>query len=108
MKLGKFRVLPKIHKDKFSTRPIINCKNHLTEKLCILVDLVIKPIVQSILHILKDSQQLLQQLEKIYINKIPFIYSADFESLYTNMEPDHVCEIVCEYLKDKLDESTLK
>ncbi|CAF1038656.1 unnamed protein product [Brachionus calyciflorus] len=107
VKLGKFRVLPKLHKDKFSTRPIINCKNHITEKLCILVDLVIKPIVQNILHILKDSQQLLQQLENKYINKKPFIYSGDFESLYTNMEPDHVCQIVCEYLKDKLDQTHL-
>lgn len=104
-KLGKFRILPKLHKDKFSTRPIINSKNHITEKLCILVDLIIKPIVSNIKHILKDSQQLLQQLDKVFIKKEPFIYSADFESLYTSMIPDHTCTIVCDFLKDKLDEN---
>ncbi len=32
--LGKFRILPKLHKDKFSVRPIINCRNHPTSRLC--------------------------------------------------------------------------
>lgn len=54
--LGKFRILPKIHKSKFSTRPIINCSNTPTEKLCQFIDLIFKPLVEKISHILKDSQ----------------------------------------------------
>ncbi|CAF0778789.1 unnamed protein product [Brachionus calyciflorus] len=77
--LGKFRILPKIHKN-----------------------ILLKPFVENVSHILKDSQQLLQDCEKLYIDKGPFIYSGDFESLYTNMEPNHCCNTLTEYLKDKL------
>ncbi|CAF1095433.1 unnamed protein product [Brachionus calyciflorus] len=78
--------------NNFISQKIFDCRVILNKVK--LVDLVIKPIVQNILHILKDSQQLLQQLENKYINNKPFIYCGDFESLYTNMEPDHVCQIL--------------
>ncbi|CAF1020481.1 unnamed protein product [Brachionus calyciflorus] len=37
--LGKFRILAKVHKDKFGIRPFINCSNQPTEKICIVIDL---------------------------------------------------------------------
>jgi hypothetical protein len=47
-KLGTFRVLPKLHKTKFSLRPIINYKKHITRLICCLIDLIIRPyIVES-------------------------------------------------------------
>ena len=58
------RLLPKLHKDKFGVRAIINCINHPTEKLCKLVDSFLKPIVAGLPTVLKDSQDLLQRFEK--------------------------------------------
>ena len=40
-KLGKFRYLPKLHKSKFSIRPIINYKDTPTENLCFLIDFIL-------------------------------------------------------------------
>ena len=96
---GKFRILPKIHKNLFDIRPIINCSKHLTRKMCFLVHLMINKHVQSIDHILKDSQQLLQIFENFKTNgEKLFLYTGDFSSLYTSMIPIHVVDTVSTYL----------
>ncbi len=51
---GKFRIMAKIHKDKFGIRPIIDCIRHPTERLCSFIDLILQPLVKSIKSILKD------------------------------------------------------
>jgi hypothetical protein len=55
--------------------------------------------VQSIKHILKDSQQLLQLLEDYVFNQKMFLYSFDFESLYTNIESEHAVLIISIHLQ---------
>ena len=64
-KMATFRLLPKLHKTKFSIRPIVNCKNSPTSKLCQFIDLILKPMVNEISTILKDSQALLQTCENL-------------------------------------------
>jgi hypothetical protein len=98
---GKFRILAKVHKKEFGIRPIINCKNHITSKLCRLIHIMINPLIQSIKHILRDSQQLLQELENVKFKDNQILYSCDFESLYTNIKPDHAIDIISIYLINK-------
>ena len=64
-KVGSFRILPKVHKDKFSVRPIINCRDYLTTNLCLLVDLILRPFVLKCSSYLKDSSQLLQEAKDL-------------------------------------------
>lgn len=98
-KLSKFRILPKIHKKKFSVRPIINCISSPTSKLCLLVYLILQPLVVKSYSYLKDSQHLLQILDKIdfsqYTKNI-YMYSCDFESLYSNIDLDLALNILLE------------
>ena len=102
--LGKFRVLAKLHKDKFNIRPIINSVNHPTSKLCLLIDLILQPVVQLTDSYIKDSQQLLQKCEYLRINyKKVYIYSCDFDSLYTNIQKNDAVNRITDYIKDKLD-----
>jgi len=96
--IGKFRVLAKIHKKEFGIRPIINCGNNYTKKLCLFVHLVIHPYIQSINHILKDSQQLLQQLDNFKTSNELTLYSCDFESLYTNIQAEHAAQLITTHL----------
>jgi hypothetical protein len=98
IKPGKFKVLAKIHKEKFGIRPIINCIAHPTEQLCKFIDLLLQPLVKSINTILKDSQHLLQDMNKVCFNNKQYLYSCDFESLYTNMGPAHTIDSITEYL----------
>ena len=54
-KLGKFRPLFKLHKLKFSIRPIVNCINHPTFKLSLFIDFILQPFVKSCPSNLQDS-----------------------------------------------------
>jgi hypothetical protein len=101
-KMATFRLLPKLHKTKFSIRPIVNCKNSPTSKLCQFVDLILKPMVNEISTILKDSQALLQTCVNLNYKEKLFLYSCDFESLYTNIDQKHLIRIISEYVSDKL------
>ena len=94
-KSGSLRILPKVHKKEFSIRQIISCMNHPTKKLCIAIDTMINPFIKSIKHILKDSQQLLQECENL-ISKEK-LNLCDFESLYTNIQPDHATEVIPQF-----------
>ena len=47
-KNGKFRILSKLHKQKFGTRPIINCIDHPTESLSQFVDKILQPHIKKL------------------------------------------------------------
>lgn len=99
-KLGKFRILPKLHKDKFGFRPIINCKNHPTSNICILIDFILQPFVRKSPSFIQDSQNFIQ---KTINNSFPLnskIYSLDFESLYTNIILDDALKIISDFISN--------
>ena len=60
LKSGNFRILPKIHKDKFGIRPIINCKDHPTSIMSEFIDTFLQVLVKRSKTVIKDSQELLQ------------------------------------------------
>ena len=85
-KVGKFRILAKLHKDKFGIRPIINCKNNFTSLISLLIDLILKPLVKAMPSFLQDSQHLLQDALNLSINydiNDFRLISADFELCYS-------------------------
>jgi hypothetical protein len=103
--IGKFRVLAKLHKNKFGLRPIINCINTPTYNLCKLVEYILHPFIKNFISFIQDSQNLIQDLDDRYFpSKVKFI-SADFESLYTNIDLNLALNIITDFSKDKLDES---
>ncbi len=54
--------------------------------------------VQSIKHKLKDSQQLLQNLENLRTNENFNLYTGYFSSLYTSMRPDYAIDSISNYI----------
>ena len=106
-KLGKFRILAKLHKEKFGIRPIINNKNHPTEKLSQFIDIFLQPFVKNSESYLKDSQNLIQKFDKLKINKNSFKYSCDFESLYTNINTEDAIFSISNYFKNRLSNYSL-
>ena len=102
--LGKFRILCKLHKDKFGVRPIINNNNHPTSQLCELIDLLLQPIIQNTESYLRDSQNLMQKCKYLrFVDNKLFLYSMDFESLYTNMDKNDVAIRISEYINQFMD-----
>lgn len=102
-KSGKLKVMPKIHKKDFGVRQIISSIDHPTSKLCKVIDIILNPFVKSIRHILKDSQQLLQETEFMRFKVKLHLYSCDFESLYSNIKPEHAIEVISNYIWSQTD-----
>ncbi len=101
-KLGNYRVLMKIHKNKFSTRPIINCRSHPTENLSSIIDTILKPIIVLTESYIQDSQNLLQKTKEKIFDLDCALYSCDFEGLYSNIDLDHALHVIYEFMKDKI------
>ena len=60
---------------------------------------MINPYIQSVTHILKDSQQLLQTLDGFKSKQKIHLYSCDFESLYTNIKSKHAVTIISAHIE---------
>ena len=102
-KLGSFNILPKIHKDKFGTRPIINCINHPTSNISQFIDYILQPHVRLSKSYIKDSQHLIQKLESLIIPKETIkLSSLDFESLYSNIDLNDALFVIVDFMKDKI------
>lgn len=102
-KCGNLKIMPKIHKKEFGVRQIISSIDHPTSKLCAFVDMLINPYIKSIGHILKDSQQLLQEMDNMISQEKLYLYSCDFESLYNKIRPDHAIDLIAMHLHNKTD-----
>jgi len=106
-KLGKFRVLPKLHKSKFGIRPIINCKSHPTSSLAFLLDIILQPFVKDLDSYIQDSQNLIQKIDKKFYPENSSLFTGDFDSLYTNIDHEDALRVICDYIKDKLNSKHL-
>ena len=104
---GKFRILPKLHKENFSVRPIINCKMHFTSNLCLLIDLLLKPFVKNMPSYIQDSQQLIQETTNLKLVDNVKLFSCDFESLYSNIILSDCLNTICEYMQNKINSTEI-
>ena len=68
-KLGKLELMPKVHKNKFSVRPVISNVKHITAKISMLIDRLLQPYVKNSTSYIKDSQNLIQNCENLKIVK---------------------------------------
>ena len=102
-KIPSFRILPKLHKDKFGIRPLVNCSNTILSILSIFIDFYLKPLVQKHFSYLKDSQHLIQLLLNKSFDSKAKLHTADFESLYTNIPLDEAISIISDLFKRTFD-----
>ena len=85
-KVGRFYLLPKIHKVNNPGRPIVSANGHPTEKISEFVDFHLRPHVEALPSHLKDTTDYLQKMESM--NPLPsgtILVSMDVTSLYTNI-----------------------
>ena len=107
-KLGSFRLLAKLHKEKFNWRPIINCKNHPNSKISKFLDSLFKPIIVKTESYIKDSQNLIQLTKDIIFKKEPVILSLDFTNLYLVIDPIHATELITDFMRSKLNNKHIR
>jgi hypothetical protein len=107
LKLGSFRILPKVHKEKFGVRPIINYRNHITSVICCLIDFLLKPFVLKSESYIKDSQDLILKLKDAVIPRGASVLTGDFESLYSNIELNICLDSITDFMRDKISSTHL-
>ena len=65
---------------------------------------MIQPILRNTSTYLKDSQHLLQKCNDLkFYSADVFLYSMDFESLYTNFQKNYAINIITEFINQYLD-----
>lgn len=113
-KMANFYTLPKLHKSEhlkdflnqgleyvhipgydqvIEGRPIVGGPCYFTCGLSEMVDIILKPIVYQIPHILRDSFDLIEKCEKS-IQDNTLLGSSDIKSLYTNLTTELVTDSI--------------
>ena len=101
-KLPNFRILAKLHKDsKFGVRPLVNCANTTLSVLSKFIDFILKPFNINHFSYIKDSQNLMQKLENHKCDSKTQLFSADFESLYTNIPLSDAIQIISDFISNE-------
>jgi hypothetical protein len=101
-KLGSFRILPKLHKNKFGSRQLINSIRHMTSRISLFLNFLMMPVVITMESYLKDSQSLLQKGKEMFVPSGATLITADFESLYTNIDHIKAADAITDIMHDKL------
>ena len=89
-RLPQFRLLPKVHKEPWATRPVVSCVNSSMGDPSKWLDVKLQQVVRLCPCYLKDSQSLLRKLK--HLGKLPptaMLVTADAVSMYTNIDTQH-------------------
>ena len=83
-RMGRFYLLPKIHKRTSNVpgRPVISNNGTATESISAFLDFHLKNIVSTIPHILEDTRNFLQRYQIGDIPKNALLVSFDVVGLY--------------------------
>jgi hypothetical protein len=81
-----FHVIAKIHKTPLKGRPIAGAVNWLTTGASQLLAYALKPVVNNMPFILRDSKALIVPLENLNVPQDAFLFTMDITALYPNMK----------------------
>ena len=106
--LGRFYLLPKIHKRALNVpgRPVISNNGTATENKSAFLDFHLKNIVSTTPHILEDTRDFLQRLNQIGdIPENALLVSFDVVGLYPHKPHDQGVKIMWRFLDKREDQS---
>ncbi len=84
--LGKFYLLPKIHKKGVPGRPICNTISHPTARISEFVDALIQPYVPPIKSYIRDTTDFLSKIRDTpALSEGGLVATLDVTALYTNI-----------------------
>lgn len=93
---GVFYILPKLHKAKLESRPIVSNVNHPTKPISQFVHDQLHHTASTAPSYIDNSNTLVQQLKLIRTTTTTYIITADIKSLYTNIPNQDGIKTVCD------------
>ena len=98
-----FHMFPKIHKNKIPVpgRPTVSSCDSPTEKISMLLDIILQPYVLDTKSHIRDTSDFLQKVSKIELKDNDWLFTMDVMSLYTNIPHDEGISCIKELLNSK-------
>ena len=81
-----FYGMPKIHKTPLAFRPVVSCINSFNSIFSTWLDFKMKQLLYLVPSYIKNSTELLQQLDNVEIPPGAKLFTADASSMYTNID----------------------
>ena len=108
LQLGRFYLLPKIHKQTMNVpgRRLISNNGTATERISSFLDFHLKNIIPAIPHILDDTRDFLYRIEQLQnIPEGTLLVSFDVVGIYPHTPHDEGLQIMKKYLDKREDQS---
>ena len=93
-----FYQLYKIHKNPIKTRPVISGCGSLLHPLGHWIDEELQPIAKKMPAYFKSSYVLKEELLSLRLPPNAVLFTADADSMYTNIDTDHALTIIGDYI----------
>lgn len=97
----RFHVIPKVHKQPWSSRPIIPSHSWITSKASEVVDYFLQPTVKETVPILQSTRHFLSRLRQqdLDLGEDVWLVTGDVKAMYTNIPPAEAISVVDEILQ---------
>jgi len=95
--------LKKLHKTPIAVRPIVSNIQSPTCLLSQFMDNLLKPIVATKTHILKNTMQVITEVEQLHIPDNSLLVTADVKSLYPSIPIEESINIILSELENHKD-----
>ena len=107
-RLGRFYLLPKIHKRLFSVpgRPVVSNCNYSTEKIAEFLDFHLKPLCSKVKSYLKDTSDFLRKVKTLpLLPENSILCTMDVVGLYPNIPHEGGLKATENALNERIDKS---
>jgi len=81
-----FYGMPKVHKTPLKLRPVVSCINSFNSIFSTWLDFKMKQLLPLIPSYIKDSRDLLKEIQTLHIPSDAKIFTADASAMYTNID----------------------
>lgn len=98
-KIAKFRMSIKVHKTPFKTRPIVCCVGTFMNYWSRWLDFYLRKLTPFVKSYVKDTRSIVNYVRGI--KDLPpnaMLFTADAQSMYTNIDTNHAIEVIGEWL----------
>jgi len=100
MKLARFRMTIKIHKDPFKFHPIVSCAGTAMNDLSKVVDHYLRMLLPHVKLYLRDGQQLINDFKPIRLPPNARLVTSDANSMYNNIDTLHAIQVISWWLDE--------
>lgn len=98
MKLARFRMICKVHKTPWQTRPIVCCTGTLLNEWSKWLDYWLQKLTPHIPSYVKNSQQVLDELSTLNLPPNAKLFTTDANAMYNNIDTSHALSVIYPWL----------